>query len=322
MPNDSYQKRKTLFDKFSGQLHLMKNHGLLNINLKYDKTYICPICLEQFTERHLIQSGDNYLTLEDAPPDSLKGSKIALTCRKCNNGCGQTIDFHLTEIIRQIDASYFYKDSVHHRKILFEGKPVNVELTSMGDGTLQAYHRIKTNNPNLLDKFIYALKEKTLGPLLNLEPAYSRVDNKRVNYALVKTTYIIIFAKFGYIFLLDPAYEPIRQQLLHPDQVIYPWTPFIKDQFTNAQVCTYYVHNPGLKSIFNIFSLRTEYSETLIGGLLPVPGITTEEFGKRIDATKDHEYHVVLDTTHYDPDAQIFSNMTELQKVRNWAYKL
>jgi len=46
---------------------------------------------------------------------------------------------------------------------------------------------------------------------------------------------------------------------------------FINNQFQNNQVGTYYVMNPNAKSIFNIFSLNTEYSETVIGAILPLP---------------------------------------------------
>lgn len=316
------EKRKQLFNKFSNQLLLLKQHGLINNIFKNAHPYLCPICLNEFTEIDLEDNGRNFLTLEDAPPDALGGSKIALTCKKCNNGCGTTIDNHLTEVLRAIDASYFYKGSKRFGTIAYEGKKINVELTSQGDGTLTAYHRTKQNNPTLLEKFIYGIKNKTIGPVLNLDPPRAKFDPKRVNYALVKTNYIISFAKLGYLFLLDKQYDSIRNQLLNPDKEIYPWTPFIKDQFTNTQVGTYYVHNPGAKSIFNIFALKTEYSETLIGGLLPVPTISTPDLGQAMDRLKNARNIATVNTTRYDTNADIFTDITEIRRVINWAYAL
>lgn len=320
--SNGLDRRRNLFNRFADQLLLLKEKGLIAVNFQFDRPYICPICLREFSEADLAENPKrNFLTLEDAPPASLRGSKVALTCKECNSNCGRTIDFHLTEIIREIDASYFYKGSVHHRNIDHNGKLISVELTSMGDGTLQAYHRIKNNNPTLLDKFIYSIKEKTIGPALNLMPPRSRVDSKRVNYALVKANYIITFSKFGYIFLLNPAYDNIRAQLLQPDQIRYPWTPFIKDQFASEHTGTYYIHNPGVRSIMNVFSLRTEYSETIIAGSLPLPHITTPDYGARIDQLKDAQNHIVLDTTRYDPQANIFNNWNEIKKISNWINK-
>ena len=58
------KSREKLFDKFSKQLHLLKNEGLIDIDLKYDETYICPICLDQFEKADLISNKTkNFLTL-------------------------------------------------------------------------------------------------------------------------------------------------------------------------------------------------------------------------------------------------------------------
>jgi hypothetical protein len=123
------------------------------------------------------------------------------------------------------------------------------------------------------------------------------------------------------IFLLNKEYDTIRQQLLNPDKEIYPWKPFIKDQFTSDKIGTYYVHNKGAESIFNIFSLKTEYSETLIGGLLPVPTIPIAEFVKSMNGQKNHQMVLTLDTTSYDPNADLFNDIAEIRKITRWLDK-
>jgi len=320
MSTSPEQIRKYLFDLFSAQLHILVEKGILNICPQYEKTYICPICLRQFGEEALtILHNINHLTLEDAPPAALGGNKVALTCKECNSRCGYKIDSHLTEALKGIDASYFYKDTIHHGYILnADGEKVNVELTSFGNGTLQAYHRINNNNPNFLKKLIYGLETKTFGPILNFERRPSKLIPERINYALVKANYILTFGKFGYLFLLHPIYNSIREQLLNPEQVIYPYTPFIKNNFKKANIGTYYIYNEGIRSILNVFNLRTKYSETILGGTMPPPTLSTPEYGARIDALKDHNNIVAIKTGNYDPSANLFRDFKEMKIVIQW----
>ncbi|WP_394368459.1 HNH endonuclease [Adhaeribacter radiodurans] len=77
------------------------------MELPFSKTYICPICLIKFSEEALSEKVKNNLTLEDAPPKSLGGSQIALTCKKCNNTCGHKVDFHLSVRLRELDERAF-----------------------------------------------------------------------------------------------------------------------------------------------------------------------------------------------------------------------
>ncbi len=315
--------RKALFDKFSSQLHLLNQEGILDLDLKFDKTYICPICTNQFEEKDLVSSPTtNFLTEEDAPPDKLGGNRIALTCKECNSKAGHQIDNHLINRIKQIDEANFYKGSKHYRNFKFEGKKITAELTSNGDGTLSVLHHIKNNNPTLLDKFIYGIKNKTVGPILNLEPKDYGVISDRVNLALLKTNYILTFAKFGYIFLLDPYYDNIREQIRNMNKG-YDGQIFLKDQFNRNKVGTYYVLNKGAKSIFNIFSLTSNYSETLIGGILPLPNLSPKQInntlvqnGYRIGEVG--KVGVVLNTSNYDPNADLFNDIDEIKKIINW----
>lgn len=313
------ERRRSLFKRFSGQLLLLKAYGHIDRVFKYADPYLCPICLREFSEDHLDEKKySNFLTAEDAPPAALGGAKIALTCRECNNSCGQEIDCHLSNVLRAIDDSFFYKGTKQNATIEFENKKLTVELESLGDGALAAYHRVKYNNPTLLDNFMYGIKNKTVGPILNIIPPARKVDPKRINYALIKTNYILTFAKFGYIFLLSEQYDKLREQLLKPSQSIFPWTPFIRDQFKKESAGTYYVLNNNLEAILNIFVLKTDYSETVIGGFTQPPSITIDEYGKLIDQSKDYRGIFQIDTSFYDPHTDLFCDIVKINNVRNW----
>lgn len=320
--SDKLNSRKKLFNKFSNQLHLLKENGLIDIELKYDKTYICPLCLEQFQEEDLIsKSNKNFLTEEDAPPEKLAGNRIALTCKRCNSNAGHQIDNHLINRIKENDEAKFYKGSTQYGNIEFEGSKITAEITSNGDGTLSILHRTKKNNPNLLDKFIYGLKNKNIGPLLNLKPKDYRIDSERVNIALLKTSYIITFSKFGYIFLLDKQYDSLRKQITDMSYG-YKGELFIVNQQKEESVGVYYVLNKGAKSILNVFNLKTDYSNTIVSSFIPLPNFSAELIhsnltnnGKNIEPGK---IGVSLSVSYYDNNADLFTDMNEIRKIINW----
>lgn len=314
--------RTKLFERFSKQLHLLKDAGILDIDLKYDETYICPICLEQFQKSDLISDNSkNFLTEEDAPPAKLNGSRIALTCYQCNSKAGHEIDHHLIHRIREIDDSKFHKDTVQQVCVEFEDTFINSQITSEGNGLLRVLHKIDNNNPNTLDRFIYQLKNKSLGEILNMTPKRKKIEDDKVDKALLKTNYIITFSKFGYIFILDDYYNTIRREIKEPE-LATDGHLMINNQFESDQIGTYYVENSSSKSIFNIFSLKTNYSETLIGALLPFPNMSPEELNHNLTSNGDKlgngKIGVNLNTSTYDLNVDLFSDLTEINKILKW----
>lgn len=323
--NKKLKSRKMLFDKFSSQLHLLKENGFIDIELKYEKTYICPICIEQFQEKDIISSNSNFLTEEDVPPFKLGGKRIALTCKDCNSRAGHEIDNHLVNRIKENDENSFYKETKQFRTFDFEGENIHAEITPNGDGTLKVLHRIKKNNPTLLDKFIYGIKNKTLGPILNLKPKDYNVNSDRVNRALLKASYIMTFSKFGYIFLLDDYYNDMRLQIKNVNYIGNQYI-FLSKQLNNENSGTYYVMNKDAKSIFNVFPLKTEYSETMISSFIPSPNLLSEDLYSNLinygnELGGNNGTAVNLDVTFYDTNANLFNDLTEIQKVYTWIYK-
>jgi hypothetical protein len=317
------EKRKRLFDKFSNQLHILKNEGLLDIDLKFNRTYICPLCVRQFEEADLIYSSHkNCLTEEDAPPDKLFGKRIALTCKECNSKAGAEIDVHLINRIKQMDSSRFYKGSKQQATIIHNDKKISAEISSNGDGLLEVLYKKKNNNPILLDEFIRELKNDNEKPFLNLMPKRQKNETHRVNLALLKTNFILTFSKFGYLFLLDKYYDQIREQIRNTNKY-FDSQIFLKDQFLKDQIGTYYIVNQNAKSILNIFSLKTEYSEIIIGAILPLPGKSPEELhnsliSKGLNVSEINKVKIILNTRNYDINSDLFSNKEEIKKLLNW----
>ena len=316
-------KRKLLFNKFSKQLHLLKNEGLINFNLKYENTYICPICLTQFQESDLNSSkGKNYLTEEDSPPAKLNGSRIALTCKQCNSKTGHQIDSHLIHGIRNLDDKYYLNSESQKRKIIFEGSSVSGYLTPKGDGLIEVHNKIENNDPKLLDKLIYSMKNGSIMPALKIAPRYKDVKGDRVNRALLKTTYMLTFSKFGYIFLLDEYYDSIRKQILDLNYK-FGTNIFVKNQFNRDQIGTHYINNLSVRALLNIFSLKTKYSETLIGSIFPMLAKSPESIHKILERQgyeigQKGKFGLSLDTSFYDPDADLFADINKILEIYRW----
>jgi transcription elongation factor Elf1 len=199
---DGDKKRKMIFDKFSNNLTLLAENNILkDIKLKFEKTYICPICTEQFSENALNQNLKNPLTLEDAPPKSLGGKANILTCKSCNNTCGQKIDFHLTERMRELDHLNFLPNTEFNAKFEQNGRIIQGTIKIGSDGTIQALHKNKTNNPINLSTYIKSISKERKIKLNFLEP---KSDPFKVQLALLKIGFLMTFSQYGYAFILSP----------------------------------------------------------------------------------------------------------------------
>ena len=147
-------KRKLLFDKYAKQLSDISQAGLYNIELSFEQTFICPICLRQFSVDDLDITKENHLTLEDAPPYSLGGTANTLTCKKCNNESGHKIDFHLVELLNEQEIRNFSPNTEAKVTLEHEGEKVQGLLKVDNQGVITITHFIKNNNPEKLENYV------------------------------------------------------------------------------------------------------------------------------------------------------------------------
>ena len=150
-----------------------------------------------------------------------------------------------------------------------------------------------------------------------------QVDGQKVNRSLLKTSYIITFSKFGYIFLLDNFYHHIRSEIDNLDHD-YTGQIFVPNQLTEKQVGTFYINNTGAESILNVFALNTKYSDTIIGSIFPFPGSTPELIQYSLTGNGERVKDGILvqiDTNNYDNTVDLFSDREEIVKIHSWVYQ-
>ncbi|RZJ76749.1 MAG: hypothetical protein EOO45_01165 [Flavobacterium sp.] len=271
---DNDNKRLGIFKKYTAHLQFLRDNGLLATELKYDETYICPVCLRQFNEEALVQTSENPLTLEDAPPKSLGGKANVLTCRECNNIAGQKIDWHLTSRMNELDQYGFVPGVEFYPEFDNDGLIVQGAIKVSEAGDITAKHAKKKNDPGKLTKYVAATGAEDL---INIKFRDSKVDIFRLQLALLKVAYLLTFEKFGYSFLLHDVYDRLREQLRTPEVQIYPAESWFHADYYKAFQGVPFITGKGLEGVLPVFVLNTGLTERTFAFILPLKNKSIEE---------------------------------------------
>lgn len=315
MQNKKEKKREALFEKYANNLSLLKENGFIDIDVPIDSSiYICPICLDHFTKDDLDQNVKNPLSLEDAPPKSLGGSQIILTCERCNNGLGSDIDWHLTERLKELE----FKDKIPGSEQLgtfhIDDLITNGKIVVDNDGTTKAVHPKKMNNPEKLDKFIGIIRTRKKHPLFRHKP--SRIDPKKIQIALIKNAYLLMFEKFGYAIILNDEYNRVREQLLKPEKDIYPLNCWFQGPFPEDKIGVPFIKEKNLESIFALFKLKTKLAERIFGVILPLADTKIEDVITALKERFKEEKQFTVDMEVYSDD--YLGEIKSIEMLNNW----
>lgn len=298
--NDTEKKRANIFTRYAHHLSIIEELKLIpGLSLHFSETYICPICLEQFSRISLLQTLDNPLTLEDVPPKSLGGRANILTCKSCNNHCGTNIDHHLTEGLKQSDHLKFLPKSSFPVVIEHKGKNIEGQVNVFDDGTIQAYHASKRNNPSLLTDYIGNVKPNQL---INFSHKKKPADKKRFSVALLKIGYLKLFERYGYPIIFDSVYNPVRKQLLNPEENIFPDDLWANPPFHPKMYGLPVSVESGKKVFMPTFYLRTDLSEILFSCFLPFPDNDVVQSVKNLRAVSSKNKQGFMIEMHQIPD--------------------
>lgn len=293
-------KREKLFNKYSDNLYFLKNNNKIDNNLSITtREYICPICLDKFTNVDLQRTSENPLTLEDAPAKSLGGSQIVLTCKKCNNLMGIDIDWHLTERLRELD----YKDKIvgseQNGQFTLGDITINGKIEVRENGVTTAIYPEKNNNPVLLEQYLHLIKTKKNPFFVKTS---TRVDSKKLQIALLKNAYLLLFEKFGYSFLFDSEYDRIREQLQEPTKNAYPLKCWFYGPFPKDKIGVFFITENDMESIFVLFELKTKLSSRMFGVILPLSSTKIENVLANLEARFIKEKRFELQMSDYSDD--------------------
>ena len=175
----------------------------------------CPICLSKF-DRLAVVAGTE-VTLEHAPPKSLGGVPICLTCKSCNNKASL------------VDQHAFLSVKARDEWAEGQGAPIVVDLF----GYKKSYRFVPRdpNAPFPARKHLFRSGTIELGLL----PPKERLDaNKGISFkipqrddyefvSMLKSAYLMVFSLMGangYKFAENIGLQPVREQILSPQKKI------------------------------------------------------------------------------------------------------
>lgn len=320
--NQGQLLRKKLFDRYSANLHLLHDNGLLpHLYLPHKQTFICPVCLNPFSVDDLDTTKENHLTLEDVPPKSLGGKPTILTCKVCNNTAGQQIDVQLFNRMFDIDKRKFIPGSNFHARFSQNGETTQGEVTVHDDGTIKVKQSYKHNKNDKLDNFVSAISPSKGNPLMNIEFYPTKFSFKRLDVALLKSAYLQCFEKYGYAFITDPIFDQVRGQIKNPDADIYPTKAWFLGPFKEENEGSHFVSNPALECVMSIFTLKS-LSKRTFGVVLPIKDpeaikvVAAFHASIALDLGQTAEFH------RFDHPRGYIANLENIKEVLTFIEKL
>ena len=175
----------------------------------------CPICLSVFDRLDVVAGTE--VTLEHAPPKSLGGVPICLTCKSCNNKASL------------IDQHAFL--SAKARKDWAEGQGAPIVVDLFGHKRECRFIPHDSNAPYPARKHQFRNGTMQLGSL----PQKEHLDaNKGISFkipqrddfefvSMIKSAYLMVFSLMGangYRFADNIGLRPVREQIMNPEKKI------------------------------------------------------------------------------------------------------
>lgn len=321
--NPTEKRRAEIFKRFSQQWEILKqNNLLLGYNQKYVDNYICPICLEHFSPKDLDQSLPNPLTLEDAPPKSLGGKANTLTCKKCNNTLGSQIDSHLHYRLNELDKKKFLPNTEAKVKVKMGDDVVQGTVRVDEKGTMTMFHSNKNNHKEKLEEFIKRIDPNSENPFVTIEFPTGKVDLDKLQFALLKSAYLLVFERFGYLFILDEVYDRLREQLLNPDKKIYLTKFWFESPYPKSMCGVHFITEEGMESILVIFPLKTDNTERIIAAMLPLPFNTIDDIIDELNRRFSIDKTLTIQCYRFDPKADYLTEIEHMKYTADWIEKM
>ena len=187
--------------------------------------FLCPLCLGWFTEL-------DDLSLEHAPPKSVGGRHIAVTCRDCNSTAGHGIDAALrwTERVREFGTQSMKKPMP--ATFTVGGVEQRVEAIFDENG-LRIGGIPAANHPDVAPAMQAKLDELVGRTDWSITLSFRTPDTRAASIGWLRAGFLAAFALYGYSWVLgirDVA--DVRRQILEPDAEILERYCLISNQDT------------------------------------------------------------------------------------------
>lgn len=240
---------------------------------------------------------------------------MALTCKRCNSIAGHDVDFHLGERLREVENRRFLPNTSMQVKATNNGLTVQATVRVEADGTMKMIHSAANNHPAKIEAFAEAVDPKT-NPAIQIEYRKTRTTFRGFEMGLLKTAYILAFAKYGYSFILDGVYDVVRAQLCRPELDLYPEYFWLRDlpefrQHKGMLFCT----TPIAECLLSVFHLSSSEREYYYGVCLPIPLSDLEVASRTLYSMR---HGGAVDFAEPNPHTDCMFNLEEIKANHRW----
>lgn len=202
--------------------------------------YVCPICARGFPRALAGQ-----LTREHAPARGLGGTVIALTCRECNSNAGSVLEAEADKREQLLDFAAGTTRSPFRARLDAHGAIVRVEAERVGT-SLKMIGGPNRDNPT--DRYsverAFDIGTDPNGSQLTFRLDFPPFSPRRADVAMLRSSFLVAFAKFGYSFALHRETAIVRRQILEPDrEIISRFAVLAPNENTSAR-CLFIVREP------------------------------------------------------------------------------
>lgn len=215
MSRNGAHERERLFDLYARQLEL---GGVTPTGI-----FVCPLCREGWTRESLCVP-DPGVSLAHVVPEALGGRLRTLACTPCNNGNGARLEADLAR-------SLAYQDWVRGvgswpARLRGEFGDLGIEFRRSEGLSRWSLTVVEgQTNPacvSALDEWLAANRGQTDADIRWNITWSVRTRHRNATAAIYQSAYLMMFAYFGYDFALRDHYEPLRRQVLRPDERAWP----------------------------------------------------------------------------------------------------
>lgn len=207
-------KRYAIIEDCSMQIEAIPFVTSDGVEFRMADAYICPLC------QHVYAIAHDALTLEHVPPESVGGKPILVTCKACNNHLGADLDVYLMNEL-EILHNLSHLDTIPQKsRIAFNGVGINGQTTYSKSDGFKFMISPDNNNPIEFEGFIKEARNAKEGYQIKLK---ANITNRKrnvdlANIALLKSAYLMAFHELGYMYVLNPSTNKVREQILNPKQ--------------------------------------------------------------------------------------------------------